>query len=255
MKKNRLTQKINRSRETGKTALIPFLPAGYPDKDRFWEEIRQLDLAGAEIIEIGVPFSDPMADGPAVEEASQRCLSQGVNLHWILEQLSKRSRDFQAEILLMGYYNPFLQFGLEDLVVRAAKSGVSGLIIPDLPFEENRELKNRLQEFDLDLIPLIGLNTLESRIEKYGENQPGFVYFVSVLGTTGARSTLPRELQEKLQKARSLISSPLVLGFGIKHPDQLSSIREYVDGVVFGSALIQHINSGGSSSEFMDMWR
>ena len=254
MNKNRIREKIYQCKEKGELALIPFLPAGYPDKDSFWEEMAGLDQNGADIIEIGVPFSDPMADGPVVEEASQKCLSQGVDLSWLLQELARRRREFQAEIVLMGYINPFLQFGLDNFVDQASRAGVSGVIIPDLPFEEGGELRSKLHNHNLDLIPLIGLNTFDSRIKEYAENDPCFIYFVSVMGTTGTQNSLATELREKLQKARELISSPLALGFGIKHPDQLESIRDYVDAVVFGSALIKHLGSGGSARDFMKIW-
>ncbi len=138
--------------------------------------------------------------------------------------------------------------------MQASQAGVSGIIVPDLPFEEADEIRCKLSKKKVDLIPLIGLNTMDSRIKQYGKQDPGFVYFVSLLGTTGSKSSLPPNLQEKLQKAGEMISSPLALGFGIRHPDQLSPIKQYVHAVVFGSALIEHLDAGGSSRDFMQIW-
>lgn len=255
MSQSRLTARIRAANEAGRKALIPFLPAGFPDQERFWKELESLDAHGADIIEIGVPFSDPVADGPVVEAASLDCLEAGVCLSWILAELKKRKGSMQAAVVLMGYYNPFLQYGLQQLATDAADAGVSGFIVPDLPLEEAVEFKGLLAERKLDLVPLVGLNTSPERLVAYGREATGFVYVVSVLGTTGVREGgLPGEIKQKLEEVRRIIPLPVALGFGIREPSQLQDFGDRVDAVVFGSALINHMRLGGNAEEFMAKW-
>ncbi len=250
-----LTKKIEEANSQGRKALIPFLPGGFPDRDRFWEELEALDAGGADVIEIGVPFSDPVADGPVVEEASLDCLREGVCLSWILHELELRKEKLSAAIVLMGYYNPFFQYGLKNFARDAAKAGVSGIIVPDLPLDEAADFKEALQAQGIDLVFLVGLNTSAARLDEYAKAASGFVYFVSVLGTTGVRETLPEEIAAKLAAARKHFSVPMALGFGIKTPEQLTAFGDSIDAVVFGSALIKHIREDGSAASFMAGWR
>jgi len=258
--KNTLTKRIEAARASGRLALIPFLPAGYPDKARFWDEIDGLDASGADIIEIGMPFSDPVADGPVVEHASLKCLDAGVNLKWILAELAARKGRYQAGLVLMGYLNPVLQYGLDAFARDAASAGVHGVILADVPFEEADFLHAAFDPHGLVLIPLVGLNTEPSRMALYGNNAKGFAYFVSVLGTTGVRSQfdttgLPPQLRQGLTHAKAAFPVPVALGFGLKHPDQLKELEGLVDAAVFGSALIRHIDQGGDAKGFMKVWK
>lgn len=253
MKESKLTKRIRAAK--GRKALIPFLPAGFPGLEEFWAAILELDASGADVIEIGVPFSDPVADGPVVEQASLECLERGVNLKWILSGLKKVRKGLKSEIVLMGYYNPFLQYGLEKLAKDAAKAGVAGFIVPDLPYEESGKFREALNAAGLDLIPLVGLNTSEERLKLYAEGARGFAYFVSVLGTTGAKLAGPKEIREKLAIAREAFDVPLALGFGISKPKDLKDFGKHLDAVVFGSSLIKHIRKGGTCKEFMAAWR
>ena len=255
MSQSILTARIMEALGAGRKALIPFLPGGFPDKERFFDELDALDAGGADIIEIGVPFSDPVADGPVVERASLDCLANGTCLSWILHELARRKGRYKAGLVLMGYYNPFLQYGLDNLAEDAADAGVAGFIVPDLPLEESGPMAEALARFDLDLIPLVGLNTSEERLAAYAEKARGFVYFVSVLGTTGMRESLPAEIVERLAAVRRIFKTPVALGFGIKRPEQLSAFGDLIDAVVFGSALIAHIDAGGTAAEFMARWR
>jgi tryptophan synthase alpha chain len=250
---DKLTQRIEEAKAKGRPALVPFLPGGYPEKETFWQELVGLDTKGAAIIEIGMPFSDPVADGPVVERASLKALENGVNLEWILTELKKR--DFRAGIVLMGYLNPVLQYGLERFAKDAAAAGVGGVILADLPHEEADAVRAALDAEGIALIPLVGLNTSAERMALYAKDAKGFAYFVSVLGTTGARESLPAEVRAQLELARSIFDVPLALGFGLKHPDQLKELAGLVDAAVFGSALIAHIDDGGTVGEFMDRWR
>lgn len=253
--RSKLEQAIREANRAGRKALIPFLPAGYPDKDRFWKEIEALDKGGADIIEIGVPFSDPVADGPVVERASLQCLDAGVNLGWILGELKNRRGRIKAGLVLMGYYNPFYKYGLDRLAADAAEAGVSGFIVPDLPKEESEAMAKALEAEGLDLIPLVGLNTSPERMAMYAADARGFAYFVSVLGTTGERASLPEEIKAKLAQARQAFTVPLALGFGISKPEQLTTFGDSIDAVVFGSSLIKHIDEGGDAAGFMARWK
>ena len=254
MSTNLLTDKIHQALAQGRKAVMPYLPAGYPTKDAFWRHIQDLDAAGADIIEIGVPFSDPVADGPVVEQAALCCLEQGVTLGWILEELARRRPGIRAGIVLMGYLNPFLQYGIPELARDAAKAGVNGLIIADLPLEENEDVRAILKESGIALIPMVGLNSSIKRLKMHAEKAAGFVYFVSVMGTTGVRDAFPEELRDALLQARQTFSIPLALGFGLHSPTQLQGVESAVDGVVMGSSLIRHLDATGKVGDFLAPW-
>ncbi len=254
MSRGCLEDRFRQKNITGKKALIPFLPGGYPSLERFWDYIYEMDRCGADIIEIGVPFSDPVADGEVVERASNVCLSNGVTLGWILEELEKRRAELSCAIVLMGYCNPFFKYGWERFAQHASGAGVDGVIVADLPLEESEGIREVLHKRDISLIYLIGLNTSDERMELYSRVEEGFVYFVSVLGTTGARDRLPLELRKKIARARQIFSCPISLGFGIKDPSQLKDIAPYINGIVFGSSLIQHIDETGEVESFFKKW-
>lgn len=259
MSKHILTERIERAHAEGRLALIPYLPGGYPDKERFWEEIDQLDKNGADVIEIGMPFSDPVADGPVVEHASLKCLEAGVNLKWIISELAARKGRFHAGMVLMGYLNPVLQYGLSRFAKDAAAAGVHGVILADVPFEESEPIRAAFDPEGLALVPLVGLNTAPERMALYGSVAKGFAYFVSVLGTTGVRSSfdagLPPEVSVGLAAAKKAFGVPVALGFGLKRPEQLAGLHGLADAAVFGSALIRHIDDGGEAAGFMKIWK
>ena len=251
-----LEEKIRAAKAGGRLALIPFVTAGFPSRERFWSVIRELDEAGADVIEIGVPFSDPVADGPVVEVASIRALESGVTLRDIMEELLEHRGEIKAGLVLMGYMNPFLQYGLEQLAQDAARAGVHGLIVPDLPFDEATEMRRILREQGVALIALVGPNTSEERMKLYAGVSEGYVYVVSVMGTTGERGQLPPEVPQVLERARKVFSLPVALGFGLKRPEQLDELPEgeRPDAAVFGSSLLKHLDAGGTASSFMEIW-
>ncbi|MBR3881289.1 MAG: tryptophan synthase subunit alpha [Mailhella sp.] len=251
-----LEEKILAARRTGRMALIPFVTAGYPSRECFWDVIRELDASGADIIEIGVPFSDPVADGPVVEAASLQALQTGVSLHGIMAELLARKGEVQAGLVLMGYMNPFLQYGLERFAQDAAKAGVHGVIIPDLPIDEAEETRLLLRSQGIALIPLVGPNTSEERMALYAEVSEGYAYVVSVMGTTGERGALPAEVPEVLARARRVFRLPVALGFGLRSPEQLKGLspEERPDAAVFGSSLLRHLAAGGRAAAFMEVW-
>ena len=249
-----LQQRIEKAGNEGRIALIPFITAGFPEPERFARIVRDLDENGADIIEIGIPFSDPVADGPVVEEASRKALATGVDLAWTLQRLTELRPKLTAGLVLMGYYNPFLQYGLERLAKDAAEAGVQGFIVPDLPLDEDGPLRAALAPRNLDLIALVGPNTGDERMRAYAAAASGYVYAVSVMGTTGVRHGLPTEAAQTVRRSRAAFSLPVALGFGIHSPEQILAMPVPPHAVVFGSALLRHLAAGGSAKKFMEPW-
>ncbi|MDR1657577.1 MAG: tryptophan synthase subunit alpha [Deltaproteobacteria bacterium] len=263
-----LTKAIAAARSQGRPARIPYLTAGFPSLEGFWRALTELSENGADIIEIGVPFSDPVADGPVVAAAGLRALENGVDLAFIIEGLKKHPQ--KVPTVLMSYANPLVQYAwpqtppvepserlalsLELLAGELAEASVAGVIVPDLPFEESGPLSKALKGVNLALIPLVGPNTSAQRMRLYESEASGYVYVVSVLGTTGVREGLPPEAIETIARARSVFSLPIALGFGIKEPAQLAALGAEPDAVIFGSALLKHLDSGKSCREFMAPW-
>ena len=252
-----LSSTFERARREGRMALIPFLTAGFPDRERFWDTLAAIDAAGADVIEIGVPFSDPVADGPVIEEASRRALAGGVSLAWLIDGLKARRGSFRADLLLMGYTNPFLQYGYERLAKEAKEAGVSGFVVPDMPLEESQTFRAALARHGETLIPLVGLNTPLERMRAYAAVSEGFVYVVSTLGTTGGTNTHLDSIAETMRRSRESFDLPLALGFGLKTPDQLDVLPPDArpDAAVFGSALLDHIDAGQPVEAFFAPWK
>ena len=251
-----LEQKVRAAQSNGRLALIPFVTAGFPSEDRFWDVLCELDSSGADIIEIGVPFSDPVADGPVVEQASHDALAAGVTLRGIMQTIFRHKGELKAGLVLMGYMNPFLQYGLERFARDAAEAGVHGCIVPDLPIDESDGMRAALKAHGLALIALVGPNTSKERMQLYADVSEGYVYVVSVMGTTGERGALPPEVPDVLARARSVFSLPIALGFGLKNPRQLDALPRELrpDAAVFGSSLLRHISAGRAPAEFMAAW-
>ena len=254
MKREPLHNRITKARREGRFARVPFITSGFPTEDAFRQALLDLDASGADIIEIGIPFSDPVADGPVVENASHRVLEQGMTLARTLEIVGWVAPKIKAGIVFMGYYNPFLQYGLARLAEDCAAVGVQGLIVPDLPLEESGPLRAALESRDIDLITLVGPNTSEERMAEYAAVAKGYVYAVSVLGTTGVREGLPAEAEETVARAKRVFTVPVALGFGLTHPDQVRNLAVPPDALVFGSALLRHLDAGGSAADFMRPW-
>ncbi|HAA89726.1 MAG: Tryptophan synthase alpha chain [Thermoanaerobacterales bacterium 50_218] len=226
--------------------LAVYVCAGDPDLETTSHLIPALSAAGADIIEIGVPFSDPIADGPTIQAASQRALSSGTNMRKVLELLEEvRSRDENLPLLLMTYYNPVFRYGIEEFAAQLQEKGGDGLIVPDLPVEEAAPLRSALHERGLTLIPLVAPTTPEVRLRTILEKAQGFVYCVSLTGVTGARSRLPDYLRDYLQMVRKTTDLPLLVGFGVSTPDQAAQLAPLADGVVVGSALIEAFRRSG----------
>lgn len=252
-----LQETIAAAREEGRLALIPFLTAGFPSPERFWDVLAEIDAAGADVIEIGVPFSDPVADGPVIEEASREALAQGVSLKWIIDGLLARKGEYRARLVLMGYVNPFMQYGYERLAKDAAEAGVCGFIVPDMPLEEAGAFRAAVKPHGISIVTLVGLNTSLERMQSYAAGSEGFVYIVSTLGTTGGTNNAIDHVADTVRNARKAFTLPLALGFGLKHPSQLDVLPPDArpDAAVFGSALLKHIADGLPVAEFFAPWK
>ena len=227
-----------------RAALMPFVTAGYPSLEMSGNLLDALVEGGADIIEIGVPFSDPLADGATIQAASQKALDLGVTLGDCIELVRKfRTRGGSIPILLMGYTNPFYQYGIERLADDAADAGIDGFLIPDLPSDESDEFQAPFGERGLDLIYFLAPTSTERRIRDVASRATGFIYCVALTGVTGARDQLSTELPDYIARIRAITDLPLTIGFGISRPDQVAAAAELADGVVVASALINHIDT------------
>ncbi|MDO3409616.1 tryptophan synthase subunit alpha [Saccharibacillus sp. CPCC 101409] len=238
-----LAETFRRIREQNGTALIPFLTVGDPDIETTIEIVQHLEAAGADVLELGVPYSDPLADGPVIQRASSRALQQLITVRTCLEVAQKaRERGVTMPFVLFTYYNPVLQTGLESFFELAAEHGISGLIIPDLPHEEASEMLERADRANIALIPLVAPTSSE-RIEKILQNGRGFVYCVSSLGVTGERASFHEGVDAFIEDVKSRTTLPVAVGFGISSREQVLRFSERCDGVVVGSAIVRKIES------------
>jgi tryptophan synthase alpha chain len=233
----------------GEPALVAYLTAGFPARERFREHLRALALA-SDVIEVGVPFTDPMADGVTIQRASLTALAQGVSLAWILEELAAL-RGIGPPLLLMSYLNPLLAFGIARLAESAARAGVSGFIVPDLPLDESSELRAALDERQLALVQMVTPVTEPQRLAQLCAGSEGFVYAVTMTGTTGRNVAVPAEVLDYLDRVRAASPLPVCAGFGIRSRKQVERLRGHVDGVVVGSALVEVLERGEDAGAFL----
>ena len=254
----RLTRKFAQIASDSRGGLITFLTAGDPTPSISRDLLSRLPAAGADIIELGMPFSDPMADGPAIQAASQRALKSGATLKGTLGMVRDfRQEDSQTPIILMGYFNPIYQYGSQKFVNDAYSSGVDGLIIVDLPPEEDEELCHPALTAGLHWIRLVTPTTDHKRLISVLQNTSGFVYYVSITGITGTRSADPETVKKAITQLREMTDLPLAVGFGIKSSEQVHTIKDFEDAAVVGSALVDTIranldDSGQPTAELCD---
>jgi tryptophan synthase alpha chain len=224
-------------RARGEAALVPYFTAGDPDLATTRELVRAAVAEGADAIELGVPFSDPMADGPVLQRSAVRALAAGTTLPRVLELVAGLRRELSQPLVLFGYYNPFFRYGVERIAADAAAAGADGFLCVDLPPEEAGELRAAARAAGLDLIALLAPTTPLARVRMIARTASGFLYFVSVLGTTGVRSELPRELPGLVRAARAVTDLPIGVGFGVSRPEQAAWIAGFADAVIVGSAV------------------
>ena len=237
----------------GYKALIAYLTVGYPTLETTYEAATILASSGCDIIELGIPFSDPLADGATIQKASYQALKQGITPQVCLEAARQLRQGMATPLVFMSYYNPILSFGLEAFCQASAKAGADGLIIPDLPPEEGAELEASTKQHKLDLIYLLTPTSTEKRISLVAEKSEGFIYLVSLTGVTGARQALPPELEDFVKRVRQKTLKPLCVGFGISNPEQARRVARIANGVIVGSRLIQSIDEDATLSSLKSL--
>ncbi len=234
----------------GETAIVGFMTAGFPTKEKFLEELVRIANT-ADVLEIGVPFTDPMADGMTIQRASHQALVGGVSLAWILESLRGLAARPKAPLLLMSYLNPLLAFGIDRLPAAARDAGVAGFIVPDLPYEESHEMRAALEAVGIGLVQMVTPVTPHERLAMLCREARGFIYAVTMTGTTGKQVAVPTEVTEYLQRVRQLSSIPVCAGFGIRSAEQVRLLAPVVQGVVVGSALVEVLERGEDPVPFI----
>lgn len=246
----RITDSLRQANAAGRPGLVAFLTAGHPSPAGFLPALQAI-AAEADVVEIGVPFSDPMADGMTIQRASQSAIAQGVSLRWIFEQLGGRDFEPEAPLLLMSYLNPLLNFGYERLAARAAEVGVCGFIVPDLPLEESAPLRDALEAQGVGLVQMVTPATPLARAKVLCEASRGFVYAVTMTGITGGSRGLPEGVAEYLDRVSGVSPLPVCAGFGIREPAQVRLIGEHAAGAVVGSALVEVLEQGADAGVFL----
>ncbi|MEM8814566.1 MAG: tryptophan synthase subunit alpha [Pseudomonadota bacterium] len=250
----RITAAIRAANDSGRTALVPFITAGYPERGRFAETLLKVAASG-DVVEVGIPFSDPMADGMTIQRSSFEALKQGVNLAWIFDQIEAAKDATDAPLVMMSYLNPLLAFGYGKLAARARASGVCGFIVPDLPFEESAELRAALEQEGLGLIQLVTPASPDERLRKLSEASRGFVYAVTITGITGGDSSLPDDLAGYLDRVAGISPLPVCAGFGIRQAEDVANVGRHAAGAIVGSALVEVLEKGGDPAAFIESLR
>jgi tryptophan synthase alpha chain len=245
----RIGERFARLRAAGERALVPFVTAGDPDLATTGELVLAMGDAGADAIELGVPFSDPIADGPTIQRASQRALAGGATLRRVLALVKELRPQLVIPLLLMGYANPFYALGVDGFVAEAAAADVDGVICPDLPPEEGADLYGALEKAGIDGVLLAAPTTTPERLALLASRSRGFLYYVSLTGVTGARATIAQGVEAGVRAARAHSNVPICVGFGVSTPAQAAEIGRYADGVVVGGAIVDRIERAASRDD------
>jgi tryptophan synthase alpha chain len=248
---SRIGERFSALRAKGEKALICYLTAGDPSLDKTQEIILGMEAVGVDCIEIGCPFSDPTADGPIIQAASQRALQNGTTISAILAMIESIRKTSEIPIVLFGYYNPILSFGAERFAARAKKAGVDGVLVVDLPFEEAAELRRYTDPKGIDFISLIAPTTSNQRVKQITARATGFLYYISITGVTGTARPRVEEVKKDVERIREVTKLPLAIGFGISTPEQAKEISPYVDGIVIGSAVVKMIAENSQRSNLV----
>jgi len=238
---NRITEAFKRLKKMNKKALIPYIMAGDPTLDATKTFIPELEEAGADLIELGVPFTDPLADGPTIQRASERALAQRTTLKKVLGLVGEIRKYVKIPLILMTYYNPIFKFGIEAFVKEAVGVGIDGIIVPDLIPDEAGELLTYARQEGLETIFLLAPTSTEERIKKVTRTSTGFVYYVSITGITGARLLIDESMKNTLNLIKKSTKKPVAVGFGVSNPEEASKIAALADGVIVGSAIVKLI--------------
>ncbi len=245
---------LTAANDAGRPALVPFITAGYPEPADFIATLKAVAEVG-DVVELGIPFSDPMADGMTIQRSSFEALQKGVSLKWIFDQLDSAQGDIDAPLVMMSYLNPLLAFGYKALAERALAAGVCGFIIPDLPYEESTEIREALEAKGLGLIQLVTPATPDDRLQTLCDASRGFVYAVTITGITGGGTGLPADLTDYLDKVSGMSSIPVCAGFGIREAKDVSAVGEHAAGAIVGSALVEVLERGDDPRQYLGSLR
>jgi tryptophan synthase alpha chain len=238
---NRIDKAFRRLKAQNKKAFIPYIMAGDPSLEKTRETVLLFERCGVDIVELGVPFSDPLADGPTIQRAAERALQSGVTLREVIQLVRDIRRDSQIPLVLMTYYNPVFRYGVDRFVSDAVDAGVDGVIIPDLPPEEAGELLAAATPAHLATVFLVAPTSTEERVRKITRASTGFVYYVSMTGITGSKLSLDGSIHESLSAIRSMTKKPVAVGFGVSTPAEAKMVAESADGVIIGSAIVKRL--------------
>jgi len=249
--KSRISEKFNKLREKNEKALITYVTSGDPDLDTTLSLVLAMEKAGADIVELGIPYSDPLADGPVMQRAAQRALKVGVNIDSICDMVSRIRDNTEIPIVFLVYFNSIHRYGIKKFLDRCHNSGVDGLIIPDLPVEERRELNEVMKGYPIDLIALVA-PTSEDRIREIVLDAEGFVYCISSKGVTGARNHFEVDLSNFINKVKKYTTTPLAIGFGISNKEAIKNLKGLCDGLIVGSAIVKKIEKGIKEEDVED---
>ena len=249
----RVTAAIAAANDDGRTGLVPFITAGYPEPKDFISTLQAVAAVG-DVVEIGIPFSDPMADGMTIQRSSFEALQKGVSLAWIFDELEK-SGGVDAPLVMMSYLNPLLAFGYDKLAERALGTGVCAFIVPDLPFEESEDIRNALEAQGIGLIQLVTPATPDDRLRTLCTASRGFVYAVTITGITGGDVGLPPDLADYLDKVTSMSGIPVCAGFGIRAAADVAAVGKHASGAIVGSALVEVLECGDDPTAFLQSLR
>lgn len=239
---SRIGKRFKAIQKKGAKAFIPYIMAGDPSMQRTRELVRILEDCGADIIELGVPFSDPLADGPTIQQAAQRALQQGVTLASAMEFVADLRKTTQIPIVIMTYYNLIFKYGEERFIRDASAAGVDGMIIPDLPPDEAADILGYARAADFDIIFLLAPTSTPQRIRKVARASGGFIYYVSITGITGSRLTLDPAVGQHIADIRKAGRKPVAIGFGVSTPEEAAAVAGHADGVIVGSAIVKRVN-------------
>ena len=247
---NRIDKKFEVLKGEGRKALITFITAGDPDIETTYDIVLAIEEVGADIIELGIPYSDPLADGPTIQASSQRALNKGVKIPDIMKIVEKIRLKSDIPLVYLVYYNSIFKYGIQKFLKESKDVGIDGLIIPDLPIEERKDILEEADKYDIYLIPLVA-PTSKERIKLITENGKGFVYCVSITGVTGAREDIETDIEEYMKTVSQYTNMPKAIGFGISTPEMAKKLKDFSDGIIVGSALVERIAKGYNKSEML----
>lgn len=248
---SKISQVFKKAKKTGGKILIPYIMAGDPSLNDTKRFVSELEEAGADIIELGVPFTDPLADGPVIQRASERALAQGTTLKKVLALVKEIRQASEIPLILMTYYNLVFKYGLETFVKEAVRVGVNGIIVPDLIPDEADDFLRLTKTYGLDTIFLLAPTSTEERIKKIARVSTGFIYYVSITGITGAQILIDKSMKNTLSGIKKITGKPVAVGFGISKPEEASAAAELADGVIVGSAIVRIISEGKDIKSFV----